>query len=84
MPSLQTRGASNVLSQATQAIKQKEQKKIAGEVLERTMKDPRQFRSKPKGKVAGIMNAYKLNPLIGTQATGIREIDKRRKGLLGK
>ncbi len=84
VPSLQTRGASNVLSQATQAIKQKEQKKIAGEVLERTMKDPRQFRPKPKGKVAGIMNAYKLNPLIGTQATGIREIDKRRKGLLGK
>tara|TARA_Y100000593_G_scaffold84393_1_gene159785 strand:+ start:1051 stop:3483 length:2433 start_codon:yes stop_codon:yes gene_type:complete len=82
VPSLQTRGASNVLSQATQAVKRKEQDNIAGEVLERTMKDPRQFRPR-EGKATGVVKAlgriYKPNPLFYSEATGIQEIDKRRK-----
>lgn len=76
VPSLQTRGASGVLTQATQAVKQKEKDKIAEQVLERTMKNPRQFRPRPQGKVR---RWYKPNPLFYPEATGIQEIDKRRK-----
>jgi len=86
VPSLQTRGASTILSEATQAVKREGQDKIAGQVLKKTMKDPREFRPKgvPKGKVDSIMNLYKPNPLFAPEAMGVQEIDKRKKrGMLG-